>query len=243
VFEMPVTPDSSGPYATASSMIDLIERHRERGLPSPVDTQVLARAGVSESLIPRTLQSLHALDLIDEDGKPSESLETIRLAPETEYKQRLTEWLNYAYADVLKFVDPSKDDETQIRDGFRNYKPVGQQSRMVSLFIGLFTAAGVMPERQVQPKRVSTNGQTKVPKKAKREHTPKKQRSHIDAELPPAIAGLLSSLPSEGGSWSQEQRDKFVITFGAVIDFCYRIEKPTPVPKEEQQPADREEHK
>jgi len=43
------------------------------------------------------------------------------------------------------------------------------------------------------------------------------------AGLPPAIAGLLASLPKEGEGWTQDRRDKFVNTFGAVIDFCFPI--------------------
>lgn len=112
---------------------------------------------MAESLIPRTLQALHTLDLIDEQGKPSETLEGIRLAPEAEYKQRLSQWLKGAYADVLAFVDPASDDEIAIRDAFRNYQPVGQQPRMVTLFLGLAAAAGMAAEKhEGQSKRART---------------------------------------------------------------------------------------
>jgi hypothetical protein len=94
------------------------------------------------------------LDLIDEQGAPSKALEGIRLAPESEYKQRLSEWLQSAYADVLRYVDPAVDEETNIRDAFRNYRPIGQQPRMITLFLGLAAAAGMAPEKQAaQPRR------------------------------------------------------------------------------------------
>src|SRR5690606_15755196 len=147
---MPVTTDQPAPYDPATAILDLIERHRNRGLPPLVDADVLARAGISDSLIPRTLQALKTLDLLTDDGRPSEVFEGIRLAPSGEYQQRLAEWLNAAYADALTFIDPATDDEVAIRDAFRKYIPTGQQSRMVTLFIGLFTAAGVMPPRQKQ---------------------------------------------------------------------------------------------
>lgn len=115
--------------------------------------EVLARASVSESLIPRTLQALQILDLLDEQGMPSKTLEGIRLAPEAEYKQRLAEWLQSAYADVLRYVDPAVDDETKLRDAFRMYNPVGQQPRMITLFLGLVGVAGLGPEKQTTPRR------------------------------------------------------------------------------------------
>lgn len=216
---MPVTADKSAPYAPPSVILDLIERHRVRGLPSPVNSEVLARAGVSESLIPRTLQALQALDLIDQDGKPTETFEGIRLAPEGEYKQRLGEWLNAAYADVMSFVDPSKDDETKVRDAFRSYIPVGQQTRMVTLFLGLCAAAGLSPEKPAQPRR----SRSAPPTTAKRQTTRKPAKSGAYGNLPAPIAGLLSSLPSDGEGWTQGQRDKFMETFGAVLDFCFPI--------------------
>lgn len=55
---MPVTVDQPAPYAPASAILDLIERHRNKGLPAMVDADALGRAGVSDSLIPRTLQAL-----------------------------------------------------------------------------------------------------------------------------------------------------------------------------------------
>ncbi len=143
-----VTADKPAPYATSSSIIDLIERYRNRGLPSPVTTDVLLRAGTSDSLVSRTLYALQALDLIDEQGMPTKTLEGIRLAPESEYKQRLAQWLQSAYADVLKFVDPAVDDETKVRDAFRSYNPVAQQPRMITLFLGLLAAAGMVAERR-----------------------------------------------------------------------------------------------
>ena len=228
---MPVTADQPAPYAPASAVLDLVTRHRNKGLQSPVDADVLARSGISDSLIPRTLQALKMLDLLTEDGRPSDVLEGIRLAPESEYKQRLADWLTAAYADALAYVDPATDDEIAIRDAFRKYTPTGQQSRMVTLFMGLFTAAGVMPERSKQG--VSGKLQTAAASKpriaakivvaprrapATKEQTPNELRL---GAIPPALAGLLASLPPQGKGWTKQRRDMFVTTFGAVIDFCF----------------------
>lgn len=233
---MAVTTDQPAPYAPASAILDLIERHRNRGLPPVVDIEVLLRAGVSDSLAPRTMQALKTLDLLTDDGRPSEVLEGIRLAPTAEYQQRLAEWLKTAYADALTYVDPATDDEVAIRDAFRQYTPTGQQGRMVTLFMGLFTAAGVMPSRARQPGKkdpasapkskpkfsASTSNGRARPTSATtvRVNTDKGVSS---GALPPAISGLLTSLPSDGDGWTQERRDRFLATFGAVIDFCFPI--------------------
>lgn len=228
---MPVTSDRAAPYAPASAVVSLIERHRQKGLPTPINGDVLARAGVSDSLIPRTLQALVALDLITEDGKPTDVLDGLRLAAESDYKLRFTEWLQSAYADALSFVDPAVDDEIKIRDAFRSYSPIGQQARMVTLFTGLFEASGTrqakpraMPKKAEQssrpPKRAA--GRTKTPPAKQRDE---RKLGNTEGAVPPAIAGLLASLPPSGDSWTKEERDRFVTTFSAVLDFCFPVEK------------------
>jgi hypothetical protein len=229
---MAVTADKAAPYAPASAVLDLVGRYRNRGLVFPVNADVLGRAGISESLIPRTLQALITLDLIKEDGNPTDILEGIRLAPEAEYKKRLEDWLKGAYADVFAFVDPTQDDEVRIRDAFRGYQPVGQQGRMVTLFQGLCAAAGLLPEKTDKPRQAPRIIQT--PRKLQTgARSGAATATKINAiNTPPAmsgvpapISGLLSSLPSQGQGWTKEDRQKFLTTFTAVLDFCFPITK------------------
>jgi hypothetical protein len=232
---MPVSADSPAPYAPGSAILGVVSRHRTKGLPLVVDHDVLTRAGVSETLAPRTLQALKSLDLIGDDGKLTETFEGLRLAPESEYQQRMVDWLRSAYADVLTYVDPETATEVQLRDAFRTYIPTGQQTRMVSLFQALFAAAGIGAERQRQPvKRTpSGNGATK-PKPATarvarsrqplRSHLPPagEQRHTLTNSLPPALAGLIASLPADG-RWTQAQRDKFMTAFPVMLDYAFEI--------------------
>lgn len=226
---MAVTADKPGPYTSPAVIVDLISRHRTRGLPAVIDAEVLQRAGVSESLTPRTLQSLVALDLIDEKGLISDAFEALRLAPEAEYKDRMAAWLNATYADILMFVDPAADDETAIRDAFRSFKPVGQQDRMVTLFVRLYAAAGIGP---VKATTTAARPRPAVPKPSVSRPAPTiKTAAAAPAGqqvtgigLSAALQGLLLSLPKEGAGWPQDRRDKFYATFGAVLDFCYPIE-------------------
>ncbi len=146
----------------------------------------------------------------------------------------MAEWLNAAYADALSFVDPATDDEVAIRDAFRKYVPTAQQGRMVTLFIGLFKAAGVMPDRTKQStpaKPRFTSGKPYKPPQGQ----PTRQAANIgqsrqhyvpSGSLPAAISGLLATLPPEGKYWTKERRDQFYVTFGVVLDYVYKIGDP-----------------
>jgi len=233
---VPVTSDKPAPYAPASSIVDLIERYRNRGLPSPVTADVLLRAGISQSLVSRTLYALQVLDLIDEQGLPTKTFEGIRLAPEAEYKQRLSEWLQGAYADVLKFVDPGVDDETKVRDAFRSYQPVGQQSRMITLFLSLLAVAGMVTDKRVsQPRRASrspapayrtSNGNSQ--NSTKSGNSDLKKESVTDQSPPPPPSGaakassfmekLLEKFPAFDPSWPDEIKEKWFAGFSDLIE-------------------------
>lgn len=224
---MAVTKDASGPYAPSSVIIDLITRNRSRGLPFPLTAESLARVGVSDSLISRTLQALAVLDLIDDKGSPTAIFEAIRLAPEAEYKQRMQEWLNGAYADVIAIVDP-QDDETKVRDAFRFYNPVGQQSRMVTLFLGLYAAAGIASEKSAQPRATrAAPSKPRTNPSAGRIKPPAGRKSTVQADtsnIPAPIMGMLARLPAEGESWTSKKRKSFLDAFGPVLDFCFVID-------------------
>lgn len=236
---MPVTADKPAPYATAGAILDLVHRHRDRGLPTPIDSAALGRLGVAQTLIPRTLQTLHSLDLIDpKTGAPTETFEALRLAPEEKFKERLAAWLKGSYADIFSIVDPSKDGEARIRDAFRTYQPVGQQERMRLLFIGLCVAAGLMAAKPTRGGSSPSAAASAAPPRRERVRlTPEAKRRLERADsparhavarsnaygLPPAIAGLVESLPPPEQGWTAAERDKFLTTFKAVLDFAIPV--------------------
>jgi len=221
---MAVRTEGPAPYAPPASVISLIDRYRDRGLQTPITLDVLSRAGVTESLAPRTLQALKLLDLIEEDGQPTQNFETLRLAPATEYQQRFREFLESAYQDVFAYTDPEKDSDTAIRDAFRGYEPRGQQARMVTLFLGLCEHAGMQ-----RPEQKTTKApRTAPPRRTTRKETGTGRRNgkkESARSYPPLLAGLLESLPKDGGSWRQEDRDRFLAALPVVLDFCFPVEQ------------------
>jgi hypothetical protein len=226
---MPLQPDGPAPYAPAATILSVIERARERGLPTPVTRDVLVRAGVAETLTPRVLQSLQQLELINEDGTWTQNLETLRRAPEAEFQARFAEVIRSVYADVFQYVDPTKDSATAVRDAFRSYTPHGQQDRMVTLFTGLCQRAGLMPG-EPQSKTVPRESRPSAPRVIPMRKAPLakptklgKDKSGYQAAafVPPPLAGLLSTLPESG--WTKSDRDRFVSAFTAMLDYCIPV--------------------
>jgi hypothetical protein len=224
---MAVTADKPAPYPPVKTILEIVDRCRNRGLVFPITADVLARAGVPESLVSRTLQALITLDLFNDAGNPTETLEGIRLAPEAEYQKHLENWLKNTYADVFKFVDPTTDDESRIRDAFRSYQPQGQQARMVSLFQGLCAAAGLAPEKKTRaPRTPATPSRPRnivMQARGGVHHLTAVGLPSLPTGLPPALSGLLQSLPSDGAGWTKDKRDKFLNAFGTVLDLCFPV--------------------
>jgi hypothetical protein len=220
---MALTSNANAPYAPAASIVNLLKRFRDKGLAFPVTAEVLLRAGIPESLLQRTLQALQLLELIGEDGQPTEVLKKIRAVPEKEYKATLAAWIKQVYADVFAFADPATEDETHVRDAFRTYLPHGQQERMVNLFLALCAEAGLAPESKKAEAKPRVRSAPATPRVA----TVRKNAAGTSAEtlrpgsLPPELAGLMARLPQNG--WTKSTRDKFLKTFESVLDYVIPV--------------------
>lgn len=235
---MPLRPGDTAPYAPPAQIRDVIAKFRDRGLGTPFTIEVLARAGVPESLIPRTLKAFENLELTDENGNPTEALEGLRRVPTAEFNDHLAKIVKGVYADVFQFVDPATDSLEQIGDAFRPYNPAGQRRRMVTLFIGLCDAAGLIPdEAPAKPgaertthatsrARKATKGSNGTPRSSKPSAAKTSSRKGYGGTIPRELVGLLESLPQDGEGWTQARRDKFVTAFKVVLDFAVPIIEP-----------------
>lgn len=240
---MAVRSGGQAPYAPPQTVFQLIQAFRNRALPTPFTREVYERAGVPESLVTRTSQTFRLLDLVDESGNPTAEFEGLRRAGASEYPQRLEAIVRAAYADAFQFVDPAKDSAEKVRDVFRHYEPLGQLTRIVTLFLALCEAAAIIPEgsrkqvakaaparpagaRKNGAPRGATNGpSTGGPAGTRMQHGGG-QHVMVGANGPvsPALVGLLGSIPPQG--WTQADRDKFMVAFGHVLDFTVPIVVP-----------------
>jgi hypothetical protein len=155
-----VTLGGRAPYAPASAVIKVIEKHRS-GTLRTIDAPALTRIGISEALAPRTVQALTLLDFVDDQGHVRPAFDGLRTAPSDQFKPLLADMLRGAYADVLDIIDPRNASPQEIADAFRGFEPTGQLPRIVQLFTGLLSYAEMMPEpgkRRPGPKRVRPAG-------------------------------------------------------------------------------------
>lgn len=234
---MPIRTDGPAPYTSPSAILALVEGYRTRGLQTPFNVDVLVRAGVSETLAPRTIQSLKLLDLIDERGEPTPALVELRKAGADEFKDRLAALVRAAYAEVFSYVDPATDSAERVRDAFRSYEPVGQQPRMVTLFLGLCDAAGILGDNRPK-RRTSANGPAERPerRRPKQPQAAKPEPETITLFKPapaqagghPLIQGLLRELPPVGATWPNDKKKAWIELAGVILNLLYTIEDPAP---------------
>jgi len=176
------------------------------------------------------MRSLIGLELIDDDGRLTQEMELLRRAPSAEFKTRLEEHIRRVYAEVFQFTDPTKDDAKRVADAFRAYEPIGQRARMVTLFLGLCEAAGIIPEGIVR--RTATPVSTGPGRKPLTTKRPVERPKTVPLTehaadgvpfLPAPVSGLLSDLAKRGPGWTQPERDRWFRLFSDVVDYTYPI--------------------
>jgi hypothetical protein len=242
---MPLASGGTAPYAPPATVIEVVTRYRERGLSTPFTSEVMERAGVPETLSNRTLQTLKLLELIDSEGNPTPEFEAASRAPDTDYKERMSELVLASYAEVINFADPASDSYERVRDAFRAYNPRGQQDRMVTLFLGLLDFVGLDTSKatasrrraESAPSQTKANGSRATGKTISIPQAIKKRQpvsraseddQHESAGLPPGLLGLLRQIPRDGTGWTASRRDDFMAAFKAVLDFSVPVRDAEP---------------
>lgn len=234
---MPLASGGTAPYAPPATVLAAIKVFRDRGLTTPITAEVLTRASVPETLANRTVRSLVSLDLIDAKGAPTPEFEVLKKAPSSEYKSKLEELVRSVYAEVFQFTDPETDTVEKVTDAFRSYGPDGQRSRMVTLFLGLCEAAGIVPEG-VANKRTSMGVGSPAATRARKAASPKPTASSRipggsaqeppDRSIPSGLVAILAMLPKHEAGWPRARREQFMVLFGHAVDFAIPIRDSEP---------------
>jgi hypothetical protein len=194
-------------YASPKTIRLVIDRFRDQGLSFPLTVDSIQRIGVTESLAPRTIQTLKLLGLIDEKGSSTEQFEDLRRAATAEFKPKLVAILHSAYAPVFELLDPSVATYDQVQDAFRTFQPEGQRDRMVALFLGLLEYAEYS---QDLPSGRAAAGTTRSPA-AGRTTTPrpKKDRgadrgNNVNHDVPTPPPPRRPDMPPQGDPYRVE---------------------------------------
>lgn len=223
------------PYAPPSAIVAVVEAFRNRTIPTPLTLDTLVRIGITQALAPRTMQALKQLDLLTPEGNPSEELQALRRAASDEFQERFAAILRAAYAPIFAFAEPAEASPERIRDLFRGYEPIGQQGRMVTLFLGLCEFAGIIEPGQrraaepiTRPRTSASRSQPSARQRVERQRADRQPNDGTSSlrsgkRIPPAIAAFLQELPDEGQGWTQDAHDRFISTFTTLVDFSFPI--------------------
>jgi hypothetical protein len=219
------------PYAPPSNITTVLQRLRKRNPPARIDAEFLRDMQISEGTIARAIFALRFLNLIEEDDSPSSALQSIATSTDEEYAEILSGLLREAYSDVFERLDPTQDTQDKFLNFFRRYLPASQRERMVTFFLGMCREAGMQladaPRQRSTAARAPTSRQS-----AKGKPGPKKttspvagsaggERAHDTESIPPALLGLVRSLPGEGESLSSARRNQWLQMAAATLAFVY----------------------
>jgi hypothetical protein len=139
---MAIIQNGPAPYAPLAHVLRSIDLYREKA-PATMTKELLMRVGFPAAYANRTLRALKLLDLVDDDGTPTDAFKELRRATDGEYPARLEQVIRAAYSDVFEVVDPTTDGEAAISSAFAFNEPAAQRDKMVVLFRGLCEAAGI----------------------------------------------------------------------------------------------------
>ena len=233
-------PDNFAPYAAIRNVMDIITRKRERGLPTPINSQALETISIPAGNVSRTLQALRFLNLIDDYGSATELFERLSRAGDADgqYKELLGEIIKDAYQRVFAIVDPAQDGEVAISDAFRQFEPQAQRSRMVTFFLGMCGQAGI-----TETKRRSSRGTAKPRQKSgkKERHMTQSTQSRVttgeasvESQVPVVrvtqgeegdyrlIFAVMQQLPPQR-QWSAARRQKWLRAVEATVDLVIDV--------------------
>jgi hypothetical protein len=131
------------PYAAAANVVAVLQRCRTRNLPEVIDNDFFQLVEVPGVVFGRVRDALRFLELVDPDGRPTDTLQAIAASSDEEYRELLAATIRRTYSGDFERVNPSEDTQAQIVNAFRRYEPRSQTNRMVMLFLGLCREAGI----------------------------------------------------------------------------------------------------
>jgi len=235
------------PYAAASNVIAVINRAKTRNLPETINNEFLRIVGVPDVVFGRVMQALRFLNLVHEDGRPTEVLEALAGSQEVEYYELLEKAIREAYRTEFNVIDPGQDPQSRILDAFSPYKPRSQTSRMVMLFLSLCREAKipVLDVPRERSMKAEPAGKSKTPRQ--RRSTTRAMEDVAGQVGGRTIAQPISSVmfgvtEDDIGTLNEEEFQEVWSALGVVARARARAKKES-TPKPEEEPKEEEQKK
>lgn len=216
--------ENFAPYAAPENVVRVLARARKGGV-TRIDPDFLLQIGIGDGMVARTQRAMEYLGFVTEDGSLTPLMGRYVEASEDDAQAVLLSAIRDAYAVVLRAVDPATDDRQKVTNAFRTMKPSGQWGRMVTLFLGLCTAAGMevvdpvtnRPGKGSPPKeRGAVARRTVIRRTVQPAAQPPLGNGFKLSGLDPALAGIVAKL---AGIRSMEDLERWWTALKPTFEF------------------------
>ncbi|MCI4567203.1 DUF5343 domain-containing protein [Lysobacter sp. CFH 32150] len=208
------------PYVTYKTFINSLLKLQDRGLPARIDQSVFS--GQSNSAIAALVAAYKYLGLVDENGKPSETLKKLvaAAANEADRSALMRELLESRYPFLqTPHLDLGAATTQQVESAFRDQGIKGSTiTKAVSFFLSAANEAGLTVSGHVKtptakrsgPARSKRNGKNTAPQDNQGSMRPPQQPAKTAAEL------LLSKFPDFDPAWDDDIKKKWFESFSSL---------------------------
>lgn len=222
------TDSKFSPYAAPENVVRVLERVRKGGV-KRLDEDFLISIGINEGMINRTLRALEFLGFRNPDGTATNLLDRYKVLGDEDARALLLEAIRTAYEPIFHAVDPTTDDRRKVEVAFRGREPSGQWGRMVTLFLGLCSEAGMSvldtPSkrpggRDLKPPRTPRVRAVRPTASMTEGLTPPPATLHVVAKVDPALQGLIAKF---GDLKTIEDLERWYATLKTVFQFVHNV--------------------
>jgi hypothetical protein len=218
--------ENFAPYASPENVLRVLARARKGGV-NKIDPDFLLQIGIGDGMVARTQRALEYLGFVSEDGSLTPLMTRYVEASEDDAQAVLLSAIRDAYAVVLRAVDPATDDRAKVTNAFRTMKPSGQWGRMVTLFLGLCSAAGIevvdpvtnRPGKGTPPKERGASTRRTAPRRViQNTTTPPLGNGIKTLGLDPALAGIVAKLAEVR---SMDELERWWVALKSTFEFVH----------------------
>lgn len=221
------------PYVGFRTFMNFLDWLREVGIPSRIDRSFWGER-LSGATGSQVLGALRFFGLVNKNGVPDSMLE--RMASNADDRKIALRALMQRYEAALNGLDLERATAGELDDRFRRYGLSSHTFRKaVVFFIQAAQYCGMPLSPYITRRRRAAKANGGVAQPRRRGRPPKVQVESPKGETPdagitqdidrlglhPSVAALLDDLNRIGAKWDQAERDRWMGTFVAVIDYAY----------------------